>query len=177
MEGFSFAVAIIIGVGQFNSALGLLGVDGMEKHPELHSNVFETFEHIGSSKPADYWPFIFFFLLLFILNLLPPPHHKNADGTKGKAKPKLPWLAVVTVLGLIYGVAAKNLMPNMKPILLSDAYPKTLTDPLFNFDHYAEVSKEGSKISIGPVLFGSIKVAIVAIFETLVSAIIAQTKF
>lgn len=121
LEGFSFAVAIIIGVGQFNSALGLiktplqpsLAIKGMKSYPELHNNVIETFSYIGESKKADYGAFIFFFLLLFLLTLLPPPHHKNADGTKGKPKAKLPWLAITSVIGLIYGVVTYYWIPKM----------------------------------------------------------------
>jgi len=173
LEGFSFAVAVIIGVGQFNSALGLINEPGMVKHAEVHSNVIETFSYIGEAKPTDYWPFVFFFLLLFILVHLPPPHHMNADGTKGKPKPKLPWLAVTCLLGLIYGVVTYNFFHDYKPKLLVDAYPSVTTDQLFKFTHYEKIAT----IPIGPVIFGSIKVAIVAIFETLVSAIIAQSKF
>lgn len=168
MEGFSFAVAIIIGVGQFNSALGLFEIEGMKKHAELHSNVIETFEYIGESKKADYWVFIVFFALLFGLSHLPVPHYKNADGSKGKAKPKLPWLAVTALIGLIYGVITAWWIPSWKPILLVDAYPTVVTGGMFDFSHYKQVAN----IPIGPVIFGSIKVAIVAIFETLVSAIV-----
>jgi len=128
LEGFSFAVAIIIGVGQFNAALGLVNKPGMVKHAELHSNVIETFSYIGEADPADYGCFIFFFLLLFCLVLLPPMHHKNADGTKGKAKPKLPWLAVTSLIGLIYGVCCSYFWTGIKPMLLVDAYPMVTTD-------------------------------------------------
>lgn len=171
LEGFSFAVAIIIGVGQFNSALGLVKHDTMKAYPELHNNVIETFSYIGDAKPADYGAFIFFFLLLFLLTLLPPPHHKNADGTKGKPKAKLPWLAIVSVIGLIYGFICSYFELNIKPKLLLDAYPATTTDPLFNFSYYND--EKVTMDLMGPVIFASIKVAIVAISETLISAMVA----
>jgi len=123
LEGFSLAIAIVIGAGQFNNALGLIEIEGMKTYDSFHMNNYETFSWAGSSKPADYGCFIFFFLLLFILNLLPPPHHRNADGTKGAAKPKLPWLAVTSAFGLIWGAVTYYWLTAMKPTLLVDAFP------------------------------------------------------
>lgn len=113
----------MIGFGQFNSALGLGGNKDMKSYHEFHSNTYETIRFIGESKPNDYGCFIFFFMLLFILNLLPPPHHRNADGTKGSAKPKLPWLAVTSAIGLIWGAVTYYWLESVKPILLVDAFP------------------------------------------------------
>jgi len=43
LEGFSFGVAITIGLGQFNNAFGLVG---LPKHPEFYNNVIETFSNL-----------------------------------------------------------------------------------------------------------------------------------
>ena len=39
LEGFSFGVALTIGCGQLNNALGL---KGLTRHPEFYMNVWET---------------------------------------------------------------------------------------------------------------------------------------
>jgi MFS superfamily sulfate permease-like transporter len=46
LEGFSLAVAIVIGGGQLNNALGLRG---LTRYPEFYNNVGETFKNIGNA--------------------------------------------------------------------------------------------------------------------------------
>lgn len=43
LEGFSFGVAVTIGFGQINFALGLT----LPKHPKFYENVWDTFNHVG----------------------------------------------------------------------------------------------------------------------------------
>jgi len=49
LEGFSVGVAVVIGFGQLNNALGLTGTAGMVRYPEFYKNVGETFRFIGES--------------------------------------------------------------------------------------------------------------------------------
>jgi len=76
LEGFSLAVAIVIGGGQLNNAFGL---KGLTRYPEFYNNIAETFIHIGDLKLIDLLPFIVMFLALFFLGMIQPGF--NQDGT------------------------------------------------------------------------------------------------
>jgi SulP family sulfate permease len=166
LEGFSLGVAVVIAGGQLNNALGLRG---LPRHPEFYNNVGETFKHIGDSLYADYASFAIFFVILFCLNLIPP----QKDAT-GRPKPKTPWIVVIAAVGLIYGVICNKLFTKWNPVLIIDAFPTITEENIWNFGYFAAI---GTTIPWTPIIIGSIKVAFVAIFETLISAMIAQYKY
>jgi len=140
----------------------------LQRHPEFYKNVGETFENIGHATAADYLPFIFFFFMLFFLNMIQP----GKDAT-GKPKAKLPWLVITAAVGLVYGVVCNFWIKNASPMLIIDAYPTITQDSIFNFDYLSKMKD----IPAGAIVIGSLKVAFVAIFETLISAMIAQYKW
>jgi hypothetical protein len=37
----------------------------------------------------------------------------NPDGSPGMLKAKMPWLVVIAIIGIIYGVFTKNFAPNL----------------------------------------------------------------
>ena len=93
----------------------------------------------------------------------------------------MPWLVIMALVGIIYGVLTTNYWPSIKPRLLNDAYPTMVTDKIYNFEYfdrtYTNFEGEVELIPWGPIVFGSFKVALVAIVETLISALIAQRKY
>jgi len=98
------------------------------------------------------------------------PPGKDANG---KTKAKLPWLVITAAIGLIYGVVCSFWIPGIKPMLIKEAYPSITTDKIFDFGYLSEIKD----IPAGAIVVGSLKVAFVAIFETLISAMIAQYKW
>jgi MFS superfamily sulfate permease-like transporter len=103
LEGFSFGVAITIGFGQFNFALGLT----LPKHPKFYENVYETFQHIGDLQANEFVPFLIMYLMLMTLM---------------KVYPGKPWIIFIALVGMIYGFITSVFFKEIKPLLLKDKY-------------------------------------------------------
>ena len=99
-----------------------------------------------------------------------------------KWKPAIPWIIIIAAIGIIYGVVMKELVePDITdptkllytPRLLKHIYP-SLSDKvtLGQFGYWTP--KKALKASA--VIIGSLKVAFVAVLETLISARIADNK-
>jgi MFS superfamily sulfate permease-like transporter len=179
LEGFSLSIAIVIGLGQLPNALGLYG---LTRHKEFYMNVYETFANIGDSKAADYLVFLIAFFALFFLNMIPQKRVINEDGSQGVLKAKMPWLVVIAFIGIIYGALAENYFPDIKPRLLQDNFPTLKDEPIATFDYldrrYIDYDVNfQAMIPWSAIIIGSLKVALVAIIETQVSAVIAQKKY
>jgi len=101
LEGFSFGVAITIGFGQFNFALGLT----LPKKPKFYENVSNTFEHVGDLKAEEFVPFLIMYLMLMSLMRFFP----------GK-----PWIIFIALVGMIYGFITSVFFKEIKPLLLKD---------------------------------------------------------
>jgi SulP family sulfate permease len=85
LEGFSFGVAITIGLGQLNFALGLVNPTPAK---QFYMNVFWSICHFRELVWIQFIPFLFFFVMLFSLM---------------KTLPGRPWIILVAILGIIYG--------------------------------------------------------------------------
>jgi len=144
-------------------------------------NVNETFANIEYSQSNDYLAFLVFFIALFSLNLITPGRTINQDGSEGPLKAKMPWLVIIALVGIIYGVVTFTYWPSIKPRLLSDSFPSMTEDKIYNFGYldrtYTNVEGQIDIIPWSPIILGSLKVALVAIVETLISALIAQKKY
>ena len=110
LEGFSFSVAIAIGFGQFNFALG---IKGLPKHKEFYNNVIETFSSLDKAASKEFVPFLV--LLVLLWSLL-------------KFKPGKPWIVMIAFIGMAYGFITATWFPSIKPFILKEAYP-TMNDP------------------------------------------------
>jgi len=150
LEGFSFGVAITIGFGQFNSAFGLVG---LKKHPEFYNNVAETFSNLADLDAVEFVPFICLYLTLMLLM---------------KFVPGRPWIIFIALVGIIYGFLTSALFPNIKPMLLKDAYPAMLKPSVVNFSYM------NNDIPLMNIVIGAAEVSFVAVLETLISARIAD---
>jgi len=104
--------------------------------------------------------------------------------TLSKWKPAVPWIIVIAAIGIIYGVIMKEIMePDLDvkswkkyqstPVLLKNIYP-SLSDKvtLGQFGYWSPKKA----LSASAVIIGSLKVAFVAVLETLISARIADNK-
>lgn len=156
LEGFSFGVAITIGCGQFNSALGLKGI---KKHPEFASNLKETFSNAHNIDAKEFVPFLVMYLALMILL---------------RKFPTKPWIIFIALCGMIYGFSTSVLLSSsaIKPTLLKDMYPEMLHPALIDFSYWSK----GSKIPSMNIIIGAAQVSFVAVLETLISARIADNK-
>ena len=86
----------------------------------------------------------------------------------------------MAVIGIVYGAIMDG--RDNAPRLLSDAYPSMTTEKIYNFDYLDRTytNLEGDTEALIPwsaIVIGSFKVALVAIVETLISALIAQKKY
>jgi len=164
-EGFTFAVAIIIGLGQLNFALG---VTPAQKHERFVWNVYETLSAVTSPGQLKMPSFIVFIvttpLLLFLMR-------KYA---------KVPWTVIIPfasiALGWLGGVPHGDdelpLLP-LDLLTLKSLYgdlPFKLVQPLKPL--HSVVNNE----DIASLLFDSAGIAFVAVLETLISARIAATR-
>lgn len=61
VHGFTLGVAMVIGFGQFNAALGLYG---LPKHENFFSNLVESFRHISQTSTVTALIFAVFLILL-----------------------------------------------------------------------------------------------------------------
>lgn len=176
LEGFSIGVAIVIGGGQLNNALGLTKLkcsgpdqtDCLEKHPEFYNQMIETFKFIGHTDMLDFLPFLVMFSTLFFLNMLNPGVDEN-----GNPKAKKPWLVMIGAIGIVYGYLCQNFWPQYQPSLIIDVFPDVVKDKLVSFDYMPSFKT----IPTSDIMIGALKVAFVCIFETLISAMIAQRKY
>ena len=156
IHGFTLGVALTIGFGQLNFALGL---SGLPVHEHLYQNVIESFSHIGSAYGVS--------ILTFIVGL-------GAMFGLLKWKPKVPNTVVLAVLGIIFGfLASTGKLPFTIPTLFSRYGDLSLS--LFSIPRIGR-----DMLSLG-VLQASAVVAFVVVLETLISAKVAdgmtKTKF
>jgi len=150
LEGFSLSVAVAIGFGQFNFALGL---KGLPRHKNFYNNVGETFSNIGSTDPIEFVPF--FVLFVALITLL-------------KKFPKQPWIIYIAIVGMIYGFVTATWIESIKPFILKDAYPAMNEPSLYDFGFW------DNDIPFTNVMKGAFEVSFVAVLETLISARIAD---
>jgi SulP family sulfate permease len=156
LEGFSFGVATTIGLGQLGFALGL----PKNKEKEFYMKVAENFGNIGVTQMKEFLCFLPLFVILMTLS---------------KWKPAVPWIIVIAALGITYGVVMKQAVadPLYTPVLLKDIYPSLAGEVNLGYFGYWSPEKEIPTMNI---IVGALKVAFVAVLETLISARIADNK-
>lgn len=92
--------------------------------------------------------------------------------------PGKPWIILIAAIGNIYGIIVNNIDGPIRPLLLLDKYPEMnkYGADIMNFGYMSAPFAEDSKITLKGIFMGSLKVAFVAVLETLISARIADTK-
>ena len=93
-----------------------------------------------------------------------------------KFLPGRPWIILIAIFGVIYGVLSEKVFPSFKPTLLKDKYPDMMGGASI-----VDFSYASKPISFKALFIGSLEVAFVAVLETLISARIAdnltETRF
>merc|ERR1711935_490385 len=151
-EGFTVAVALIIGFKQMNSALGL---HPHHKHGHFFPDVYESFAALDT---AEWGPCVMFFLVVLLLFPLM------------KKFPSVPWMVLIPVVTILFGwLSSEGLLgawdlPTLKtkygalqPDIIIMLKPEPLSAAFANGDIFGLIIAAGS-------------VAFVAILETLISA-------
>ena len=152
LEGFSLSVAVAIGCGQLNNAFGL---GNLPRHKEFYENLYETFLNLGSTNFVEFIPFFIFFVILMAL---------------AKYLPGKPWIVLIAIVGTLYGYIMTKFAPSFKPTLLRDKYPEMGNGNISIIDF----SYLKNEIPLSHIIVGAMKVAFVAVLETLISARIAD---
>lgn len=154
IHGFTLGVALIIGFGQLNFALGLRNLPAHEKFLD---NLIESFRHLGGISWPALSTFLIFFATLYALTVW---------GKKIRGLSSIPPAALVTPFGLLLGywsttgsipIAIQTLGSRFPDI------PATIFRPLTLPTSWN-----------GQILVSALTVAVVAILETMLSAKIAD---
>ena len=84
----------------------MFGLRGLKKHPRFYENVYESLSHLDSARASHTIFFMIAFTALF---------------TASKFRPKIPWIFVLCIVGLIWGAATHG--NDWSPDILLDIYP------------------------------------------------------
>lgn len=147
IHGFTLGVALVIGFGQFNSALGLYG---LPKHEHFFSNLVESFRHISQASVSTALIFTLFLVMLFVLR---------------RFVPRIPGALLLSPIGILLGyLTITGVIPGLHIATLGSIFgdiPFTLV--------------QAPHLEFSPTLFVSAAaIALVAILETMLSAKIAD---
>eukprot|EP00744_Colponema_vietnamica_P001532 GILI01002527.1.p1 GENE.GILI01002527.1~~GILI01002527.1.p1 ORF type:complete len:606 (-),score=141.94 GILI01002527.1:215-2032(-) len=155
-EGFTLGVAFIIALNQLNFAFGL---GKLPRHDSLPENVIETLTHLGEANGAAALTFFLSFTVLLTLI---------------KLMPKVPWVIVISALGILFGwMCTEGVLSINMPTLFTRYGELDLAIISFTPWHsnFLSFNFVGDCL---PIVF-------VAVLETLISAKIAdnmtKTKF
>lgn len=168
IHGFTLGVALTIGLGQFNSALGLTGLPG---HETAIANLFESMRNLSLLNPGAFIPFLIGLGMLFFFL---------------KVRPLWPGSIILAILGVIFGyLSIHHYLPfvfqtvgTKYPNLSGNLFAFPSISKLLNNGAFSELSKVSQVLTL--VKFSTV-IGFVAVLETLISAKTAdgmtKTKF
>lgn len=148
VHGFTLGVAFIIGLGQFNFAMGL---KNLPAHESLIANLRESLAHIDSAQGATITLFLTGFIFLFAWRRL---------------FPKIPGVMVLAPIGILLGYLSQ--------IGVIGAQFQTLFSKFGDISGSLWAVPKISWALNQEILLGAVAVAVVAVLETLMSAKIAD---
>lgn len=162
MEGFSFAVAIIIAANQFRMGFGLPA--DVPTKPEFIFNLFETLANLHRLDPLSTGVFIVGFILLFFL--------------VNKA-PKIPWGVVLAVIAIGIGYAAANghmiMFKNVKTLQTryGELNPEVFNFRIPGFPGPKNPTQTQTEV-YWDIIYGAFSVGFVATLSHLINARVAE---
>mgnify|MGYP001568500463 CR=1 FL=1 len=161
VHGFTLGVALTIGFGQLNAALGLTG---LPSHETILENIIESLRNVAATDFAALVPFLIGLGLLFYII---------------KKKPLWPNSIIVAILGIAAGYASSIGVIPFHMVTLAEKYP-ALALNLFSIPSLGALRASAAFADISAiaqvmlVVRLSAVVAFVLILETLLSAKIAD---
>jgi SulP family sulfate permease len=151
LHGFTLGVALTIGLGQLNSALGL---KPQTVHETFLANQIESYRHIGQTMPLVALTFVVGLAFLLVAS---------------KYRPKFPWIVALSLFGIVLGLLGnKGVLDFVIPTIFSKygSIPSSIIQiPELGLSHFTS----------GSLYSAAGAVAVVAILETLISGKIADT--
>lgn len=121
---------------------------------EFYRNLAYSATILDQTDLTEFLPFLAFFVALMALLMW---------------RPSGPWIITVAVLGCVYGYFAPD---DVRPMLLRDKYPSMADITKIELVSFEYLGKQPNWLD--GVVLGSLKVAFVAVLETLISARIAD---
>lgn len=146
IHGFTLGVAFIIGLNQFNAALGL---KGLPQHESFFSNIIESFRHISEISWSTFAIFGLFFVGLLVFK---------------KFTPRIPGAIMLAPVGILLGYLSKVGFVNVPVQTLGDKFGKIAFKIFENHQWIPSVF----------MLKTALVIALIAILETMLSAKIAD---
>jgi len=167
-EGFTVSVALTIGFGQTDFALGLnpgdpLKMEGLELSPGI-GKLAASIKALGTIQASSTIFFLVGFTTMYVLF---------------KIKPSIPWMVpfafVACFIGALCDEDALGLIPLDLPNLRSK-YGYLSFWAVQGLKPLTQIVAEAEGGSYGELLMGALSVTIVAVLETLISAQIAKNR-
>merc|ERR1711907_420609 len=159
MEGFTMAIAFLIGLNQLDFIFGLQ----LKKKEHFYENVYRSFSHLDEAKWEPLLCFGVFFPLLLSLSI---------------KFPKVPWIPILAVIGIILGVTFEATELSYNPPTANQT--STIDLPTLKYK-YGELSanlanfpKWEKQGSFADMMAGSLSVGFICVLETLITAKIAD---
>merc|ERR1711907_641947 len=159
MEGFTMAIAFLIGLNQLDFIFGLQ----LKKKEHFYENVYRSFSHLDEAKWEPLVCFGVFFPLLLSLSI---------------KFPKVPWIPILAVIGIILGVTFEATELSYNPPTANQT--STIDLPTLKYK-YGELSanlanfpKWEKQGSFADMMAGSLSVGFICVLETLITAKIAD---
>eukprot|EP01048_Picozoa_sp_COSAG05_P019532 COSAG05_NODE_3084_length_2337_cov_1.582663_1_plen_436_part_10 len=189
-EGFTVAVAFIIGFKQINYAFGLTG---LPKHETFIENLWESITNLDNTQMDSFLLFFPQFVVMYLL-MRYKPDYTFKPGADGKsAKISLPWMVIIPLSTIVLGFMCKDntdaewerkkalqLKANVSTAEIDGWILPTLRN------EFGELSAEVMSLpdtksledcdDIVGVIIASLSVCFVAVLETLISAKIADVR-
>ncbi|CAK0896506.1 unnamed protein product [Prorocentrum cordatum] len=163
-EGFTLAVALIIGLNQLNMAFDLHPVGPKHQHPNFYENVIESLKILDELSWAPAITFVFLAVLLLSLVKWVP---------KVKGQP-IPWTVIIPLLTILLGfLSDSDSLGGIRIPTLKDKYGELKARVVVPPEQSLEFYAQGNYFGIFTAAFG---IAFVAVLETLISAKIAEQK-
>merc|ERR1711959_429378 len=159
MEGFTMAIAFLIGLNQLDFIFG----QQLKKKEHFYENVYRSFSHLDEAKWEPLVCFGVFFPLLLSLSI---------------KFPKVPWIPILAVIGIILGVTFEATELSYNPP--TGDQKSTIDLPTLKYK-YGELSpnlanfpKWEKQGSFADMLVGSLSVGFICVLETLICGKIAD---
>lgn len=149
MEGFTLAIAFLIGLNQLNFIFGL----DIPKKEHFYENLGNSFANLGDTLWEPTVFFLVFFPMLYALSV---------------KYPRIPWIIILAVIGIILGYVLEQTGWDKEFPL------PTLKGKYGELSFTVSMPKWADQGSLADMVAGSLSVGFICLLETLITAKIAD---